>query len=428
MILKIVARVVATLMAVSLTSAAETLTFRQAIELALKNSGQMQAAAADITRADAAYREVRNQYLPQVVTGSGLGYSIGFPLTLEGSAPSLFNVNSQQTVLNFSVGDFKRATEAEKSAAMLQSRDTRSTVILNAALTYTQLDLATQKMNAMLEQQKSAERAEFVTTQRAQEGLESQLELSRSKLAAARVRMRIAEGQTAIDVLRERLAKLTGLAPTSIETDTKSVPAPPQVNQQASLAESAAGASPLVKSVEEKARAAELKARGEKRGLWPSIDLASQYALLSKFNNYEEFYQRFERHNFTFGLAFRVPVLNFVQKAHADVAAADAVKARKEAENTRNQFAEDTLKLQRTVRQLSVAQEVAKLDYEVTNAEIDQVEARLNSGNGTLRDVELARVQAQDKFATYLDSTFELYRAQMQLMRLTGKLEAWALN
>ena len=425
---KIVARIVATLMAFSLTSAAETLTFRQAIELALKNSGQMQAAAADITRADAAYREVRNQYLPQVVTGSGLGYSIGFPLTLEGSAPSLFNVNSQQTVLNFSVGDFKRATEAEKSAAMLQSRDTRSTVILNAALTYTQLDLATQKMNALLEQQKSAERAEFVTTQRAQEGLESQLELSRSKLAAARVRMRIAEGQTAIDVLRERLAKLTGLAPTSIETDTKSVPAPPQVNQQASLAESAAGASPLVKSVEEKARAAELKARGEKRGLWPSIDLASQYALLSKFNNYEEFYQRFERHNFTFGLAFRVPVLNFVQKAHADVAAADAVKARKEAENTRNQFAEDTLKLQRTVRQLSVAQEVAKLDYEVTNAEIDQVEARLNSGNGTLRDVELARVQAQDKFATYLDSTFELYRAQMQLMRLTGKLEAWALN
>ncbi len=425
---KIVARVIATLIALSLTSAAETLTFRQAIELALKNSGQMQAAAAEITRADAAYREVRNQYLPQVVTGSGLGYSIGFPLTLEGSAPSLFNVNSQQTVLNFSVRDFKRATEAEKSAATLQSRDTRSTVILNAALTYTQLDLATQKMNALLEQQKSAERAEFVTTQRVQEGLESQLELSRSKLAAARVRMRIAEGQTAIDVLRERLAKLTGLAAASIETDAQSVPAPAQVNQQALLSESAAGASPLVKSVEEKARAAELKARGEKRGLWPSIDLASQYALLSKFNNYEEFYQRFERHNFTFGLAFRVPVLNFVQKAHADVAAADAVKARKEAENTRNQVAEDTLKLQRTVRQLVAAQEVSKLDYDVTTAEIDQVESRVNSGNGSLRDVELARVQAQDKFATYLDTTFELYRTQMQLMRLTGELEAWALK
>ena len=426
--LKIVGRIVVTLMALSLTAAAEPLTFRQAIELALKNSGQMQAAAADITRADAAYREVRNQYLPQVITGSGLGYSIGFPLTLEGSAPSLFNVNSQQTVLNFSVRDFKRATEAEKSAATLQSRDTRSTVILNAALTYTQLDLATQKMNSLLEQQKSAERAEFVTTQRAQEGLESQLELSRSKLAAARVRMRIAEGQTAIDVLRERLAKLTGIPAATIETDEKSIPAPAQTNQNANLAESAAGASPLVKSVEEKARAAELKARGEKRGLWPSIDLASQYALLSKFNNYEEFYQRFERHNFTFGLAFRVPVLNFVQKAHADVAAADAVKARKEAENTRNQFAEDTLKLQRTVRQLAAAQEVSKLDFEVTNAEIDQVESRVNSGNGTLRDVELARVQAQDKFATYLDTTFELYRTQMQLMRLTGELEAWALK
>src|SRR5215469_10705945 len=73
----------------------QPLPFRAAIELALRNSASNAAALADVQRARATVAQAKDFYIPQVVVGSGIGYSHGFPLTLEGAAPSIFNVNVQ---------------------------------------------------------------------------------------------------------------------------------------------------------------------------------------------------------------------------------------------------------------------------------------------------------------------------------------------
>src|SRR5207237_1788749 len=72
---------------------AEPLPLQRAVQLALSHSTVSGAASADGQRAFASYHEARNQSLPQVILGSGLGASWGFPLSLEGSAPSIINVN-----------------------------------------------------------------------------------------------------------------------------------------------------------------------------------------------------------------------------------------------------------------------------------------------------------------------------------------------
>src|SRR5579871_6348175 len=74
----------------------KTLSFRSAIELALKNSPTTGSSSADVDRARAVYSQTRDAYLPQMTLGSGLAFSYGFPLSLEGSAPSVFNVNIQE--------------------------------------------------------------------------------------------------------------------------------------------------------------------------------------------------------------------------------------------------------------------------------------------------------------------------------------------
>src|SRR5512142_763629 len=63
------------------TAAAQPLPFKRAVELAVAHSSTMGGAAADQMRAYETYRETRNTYLPQVVVGSGLGASYGFPLS-----------------------------------------------------------------------------------------------------------------------------------------------------------------------------------------------------------------------------------------------------------------------------------------------------------------------------------------------------------
>ena len=117
--------------------------FRNAVDLALQHSGVMGIAAINQWRAHKVYQEVRANYIPQLTVGSGLGYSYGFPLTLEGSAPSVVNFNSIQSLFNLSLQQFMKAAKIEWKATSLDVQDKRNAVILDTALTYEQLDQLT---------------------------------------------------------------------------------------------------------------------------------------------------------------------------------------------------------------------------------------------------------------------------------------------
>jgi len=116
-----------------------------------------------------------------------------------------------------------------------------------------------------------------------------------------------------------------------------------------------------------------------------------------------------------------------VQKAHAAQADADTVVARKQAELARNQVSEDALKLQRSLRQLQAARDVSKLEWQVSQGDLDSAKARIETGNANTRDVQMAELEVNDKYAAYLDAEFEMTRAELQLLRLTGELENWAV-
>ncbi len=118
---------------------AEPVSLKRAVELALAHSTASAAASNDQQRAFAAFREARNQYIPQVVAGSGLGASWGFPLSLEGAAPSIFNVNAQSAIINPALRDFVRAARTESTAAVLQAKDQRQQVTQDVILTYAEL-------------------------------------------------------------------------------------------------------------------------------------------------------------------------------------------------------------------------------------------------------------------------------------------------
>ena len=405
---------------------AEPLPFRRAIELALQHSGTTAIAAAEQDRAHHAYLELRNLYLPQVVVGSGLGYTDGFPLSLEGSAPAVFNVNTQQYLLNLANQEFMRAAKTEWNASESQKQDARDQVVLETSLTYIQLDQLTSSINVLHQEAQASTRAEDITGQRVHEGVDSEVELTRARLNSARVRLRAAEMQGSADLLRQRLGQLTGLPSESIETMPESIPELPAPPQDQDLATKAVSLSPAVKVADQQALAKEFRARGEHKQLLPTVDVASQYAVLARFNNYDQFFLRFQRNNVTAGVEIRFPFLNFSQRSHAEAADAEALKARRQADAVRNQISNDTLKLQRAVRQLLEAREVAKLEYQLALSDVDAMQAKIESGGATLRDQENARAAEHDKYAAYLDASFAVQKAELQLMRATGELQKWA--
>ena len=272
---------------------AEPLPLKRVVELAISHSTVTGATVADEQRAFASYHEARNQYIPQVVAGAGLGASWGFPLSLEGAAPSIFNLNTQSALLNPSLRQFVKAARQEWQASSIRTKDQRNQVIQDAVLNYAELSKWEGLLNHLREQQGDAQKAEQIVEQRIREGVDSSLARSKAQLVTARVRLHLAQALGAIDVLRSQLAHMTGLPAASIETVAESMPALPELKQEEDLASEAAQSSPAVQAVEMRAAAQNLKARAEHRAMLPSIDFAAQYAVLSKYNNYFEFYKRF---------------------------------------------------------------------------------------------------------------------------------------
>ena len=131
----------------SLAAQNAPLPFRTAIELALKNSATSGIARADAQRAQANYLQARNLFLPQVTLGSGLAYSNGFPLSLEGAAPSILNLNTQSFLFNPAQRQFIKAAKGEVSSTEAQNADRRNDVIMETALAYIQLDLLQSSLN-----------------------------------------------------------------------------------------------------------------------------------------------------------------------------------------------------------------------------------------------------------------------------------------
>jgi outer membrane protein TolC len=404
---------------------AEPLPLKRAVELALSHSTAAVSAELEQQRAFASYHEARNQYLPTVVVGAGLGASWGFPLSLEGAAPSIFNVNAQSALLNPALRDFVRAAKTEWQASSIQTRDQRNQVIQDTVLNYAELDKWETSLSRLQDEQAKARKMEQIVNQRIQEGVDSALMRDKAQLTTARLRLRLAQAEGAIDVLRNRLSHLTGLPASSIEAVSDSIPALPQSKGEENLVTKALQASESIQIAETHVEAASLRARGEHRALLPMVDFATQYAVLSKYNNYSQFYKSFERNNATVGVAIRFPFLNPSQHAHAEAADAEALKARKNADAARNQVSDEALRLERSVEQLAAAQQVASLEYQIALSSVESQQIRLDAGSATIHDLQDARDQANERYNVLQDSNFELERAQIALLRATGELANW---
>lgn len=418
---------VVALFAAARVEAAEPLPFRRAIDLALRHSTTMAIASADQVRARAAVNAGRNLFLPRLEFGSGAAWTYGYPLSIEGSAPTIFNVQTQQFLFNPAQREFLRSYESQWHATGYLSDDKKNQVVLETATDYIELDIATSMLSILQQEGEAAQHAEQVVSSRVKEGVDTEVELNKARLANARVRVRTAQAQSTADLLRERLSQLTGLPTSEIQTASESIPKLPEINQEENLVARAVEYSPAIKVADQQAEARHFSAKGEHKALYPSIDISGQYGYFAKYNNFQDFFKKFQRNNAVYGLVIRVPVFNSAQKARAEAADADALIARKQAQEVKDQVSSDALRLQRSLRQLTEAKEVARLEHELAISDVEAAQAHVQAGTATIKDQELARVHEHQTYIAFLDAAFARDKAQMELMRSTGELQRWAI-
>ena len=98
----------------------DKLTLRQAVTMAMQNSRDIALARMQYTVALNAAGVDRADFRPNLYTGSGAAYTSGFPSTVGGQAPSIFNLSYTQSVFNLPLRGQLKA--AEDRAARPENR------------------------------------------------------------------------------------------------------------------------------------------------------------------------------------------------------------------------------------------------------------------------------------------------------------------
>jgi outer membrane protein TolC len=410
------------------TPAIAQISFTTAVDLALKSSPRVSIAQADVAMAQASLQELRNAYIPNVVGGSGLGPpSYGFPL----GQPELFSITSQSLVFSYSQRDYIRAAQAALNAANLTLADVRQAVTEDAAITYLAVDRDTQRQAALKDQTGFAARLVQIVQDRLDAGQDTPIGLTTARLSEAQIRLAMlrADDEAASD--QAHLAQLIGLPAKGLSIASSSIPAltAPEPN----LIDSPQASSPAVDSAYAAARAKREIAFGDARYLFrPQISFAAQYSRFAEFNNYQEYYNHFQQNNAGVGVQITLPLFDMAHKAKARESAADATHSEHEADMMRDQFFESRMKARHTTAELSARAEIASLDQQLAQQQLEVLLVQLKAGNGNSagtqmspKDEEASRIAERDKFLSVLDATFQMRQAQVNLLRQTGELDSW---
>jgi outer membrane protein len=401
-----------------------SLTLRQAVEMALKQNPDIALSRLDEEKARQGVRLARDPFVPRVTVGSGLAYSNGFPMSIEGSAPSVVQARASQFIFNRPQSFTIAQAKEDARGASIAATSKRDEVAYRVASIYLDAERAARIGELARKDADSQEKVLSTVQAQVREGRALPLaeKTAAYQLAYAR--------QLATALEDDRITAETALALVlglSAEDRVRPVeaerPVPPLPNSEEKALQTALENNKELRRIESQIASKQLEARGEKAARWPRVDLVAQYGMLARFNNYDKFFREFQRNNGEIGVSFQLPVLAGpgvgAQVAQTQT---DLAHLRIELANTRNRIASDLQQSFREVNKASGAADVARLDLEVAREQLSVNLAQMQEGRLTLREVEQARVLENQKWIVFYDAQYAVERARWNVLRLTGVL------
>lgn len=398
------------------------LTLKQAVGLAVNNSRDLALARLQYGSVQRQASLVGSAFRPNLYTGSGLAYTSGFPLLAGGGAPAVFSLSYNQQIFNPPVRGDQRAALQRAEGQRFSMEGVRDDVMVRAALGYLELAKVRHALELMRSERLSASHILDAIRERADSGRELPIEVTRAQLTSAKIEQRIAQLEDRDDSLSGDLRDMMGLPadqPIEVLSDDFT---PAAVDATQDLVAQAMTNNVELKQAETEKRAREEKLKGERGGYWPTFSLTGQYNVLSKINDYNAYFNRFQRNNVVFGVEIQVPIFASRTTSAVAFARADLNAANLALEKKRSELSLDVRRKARLVREADLGGEVARLELQIAQENMRVLQAQVDQGRGSLKDLEAAHLDENDKWLAYLDANYARQQAQLDLLRTTGQL------
>jgi outer membrane protein TolC len=402
------------------------------VDLAQKNSTGVRAAMADVDKANAVLSETKSTVIPAINIQTGVPV---FPSTgFTGSPPSIFTATVQSLVYSIPQKRYIDAAAYGVRAAKARLKDVREQVALDASTAYIELDSVNQQLADAQQQEQFAARLVDIELQRAEAGIDPVSDQLQARLTAAQIELKRLHLEARAATLDKQLEALTGLPPGSIKVDHASIPEIPQVHGDVAAREMNG-----VKASHLLATSKALQAKGDwETNYIPDLRFGVDYlrntTILNDVNSF--FAKPLPANNFFSGISINFPLLDMGRRARAKESAADALRAKVEAEQAEKQSDLAIADLTASIRELDTLAEIASLKQQIAGEQVKVVQTQLISGNATgigpgstpqtsPKTEQLAQIDASQKTQDALDTGFDLAKARLNLLRALGHMEDW---
>jgi outer membrane protein TolC len=409
----------------ALSAEVRTMTLQQAVALALTQNPDVLLAKLDQQKARAEVTIAHDPFAPKLFAGSGAAYTYGFPASIDGSGPSIIQTRGSMALFNRQQKYLVDQAQESARGAQIDTARRQDEVAYQVATLFLNVEQMMQSLEVAKRRIDSLARVRDLTAQRVTEGRELPLESKKANLAVLRAQQQMEAMTLDLDAGETSLALAVG------ETASDRVQAAtaqrPPVNvpatEQDSVDQAVANSNEL-KSLQSSVDAKMLEVKSYRAAWLPKVDLLAQYELFGKYN-YANYFQKFQHNNAEIGASIQFPIL-LGHRASAQAAQADAdiEKLRIEATRTRERLSADTRAAYGNLKRTEAARDVARADLDVAREELTVLLAQMDEGRVLLAAVEAARATEDEKWVAYYDTQRAAELARLNVLRLTGTLEA----
>jgi len=401
-----------------------TLTLRQAVDLALRQNPELTATRLDEQKAAQSVRLAKDPFFPRLVIGSGAAYTSGYPLTIDGSPPSILQGRAIQTFFN-RTKTYQVAEARENERTTLIDIDIkRDDIAFRTASLYLDAERMTEVSEIVRRQIGEYEQIARITSARVAEGKELEIEQDKAALNLARAKQRAAALDLDRVFLERSLAIVLGYGPEdAVKVSTSERNAPDLPKSEDDAVDLALSNSKDLRRLESVLTARGYAVKAQRAAKLPQVDLVAQYSLLTRYNFNEDFFGRFNRHAGQLGVSVQLPLLSGTgASALAQQAEIDSTRLRTEIKSVRGRISLDARRSFAELRNVEAAEEVARLDLEVTRKMLSLTLARFGEGRATLAEVANLRTGENEKWIVFFEAQSSRERARLNLLKQTGSL------
>ena len=402
-----------------------TLTLKQALALAVEQNPDVLISRFDQQKARDQILIAKDPFAPKVTGGSGLAWSNGYPTTIDGNPPSVFEVRTDMSLFdraqNFKIA---QAKEGLRGAGFDVTRRQEEAAFRVATL-FLDAEQAAHSLDAARKQVENLAKVKELVAARVSEGRELALSSRKANLNVTRAQNEV--DRLAVNLINAEtmLAQVLGLGADdrvrAAQEERAAIAVP--VSEDASI-EEALEHSPDLHRLESDMQAKTLEIKGYKAVRLPKVALVAQDNIFAKYN-YPTYNASFRRNNTELGASITVPFLvGKTARAYTMDAEAEVAKLRVEVARTRSRITGDLRRAYQEVKSAESSRAFAKEDLDVTREELNVNLAQYEEGRLPLATIEALRAAENEKFLTYYVSTQTAERARLNILRLTGTLLA----